>query len=129
MQQIRRNLILPATFPVETSGSFTNTQKNIQVFEKQLKGKVEIENYMQLIHIFNQFQELKIDSVDEIRKEIFELLADVKKESRFELVYTEKENLNKLFKHGCDYIVKYFDEHFKESFANAEKIIKVAVEN
>ncbi|PLX22347.1 MAG: hypothetical protein C0597_02660, partial [Marinilabiliales bacterium] len=125
----KANLILPATFPVETSGSFTNSQKNIQVFEKQLKGKVEIENYMQLIHIFNQFQELKIDSVDEIRKEIFELLADVKKESRFELVYTEKENLNKLFKHGCDYIVKYFDEHFKESFANAEKIIKVAVEN
>ena len=71
----KANLILPATFPLETSGSFTNSQKNIQVFEKQFKGKVETENYMQLIHIFNQFKELKIDSVDEIRKEIFELLA------------------------------------------------------
>ena len=47
----------------------------------------------------------------------------------FEFVYTEKDNLNKLFKHGCDYIVKYFDESFKESFEKAEKLINVALEN
>ncbi|MFO7828802.1 MAG: molybdopterin-dependent oxidoreductase, partial [Bacteroidales bacterium] len=35
------DLILPATFPVESSGSFTNSQKHIQVFEKQFEGKVE----------------------------------------------------------------------------------------
>ncbi len=67
----KANLVLPATFPIETSGSFTNAQKHIQVFEKQFKGKVEIENFMQLIHIFNQFKETKVDSVDNIQKRNF----------------------------------------------------------
>ncbi len=110
------NLILPAVFPVETSGSFTNTQKNIQIFEKQFNGKVEIENYMQLVQIFNQFTETKVESVDDIRKEIFELFSIINKKENYEFIYTEKEDLNKLFKHGCDFVVKYFDEHFKESF-------------
>jgi predicted molibdopterin-dependent oxidoreductase YjgC len=112
------NLVLPATFPVETSGSFTNTQKNIQVFEKQFGGKVEVENFMQLVQIFNQFNELKVDSVDDIRKEIFDFLSDVEKETNYEFVYTEKDNLNKLFKHGCDFVVKYFDERFENAFKN-----------
>lgn len=112
----KANLILPATFPVETSGSFTNTQKNIQVFEKQLKGKIEIENYKQLVNIINQFNETNVESVEYIRKEIFDILSDVKKTEGFEFVYTEKDNQNKLFKHGCDNLVKIFDDNFKEAF-------------
>ncbi len=112
----KANLILPATFPVETSGSFTNTQKNIQVFEKQFDGKIEMENYQQLHQIFNQLIETKVESVDDIRKEIFDILSDVKKTEGFEFVYTEKDNLNKLFKHGCDNLVKVFDDNFKEAF-------------
>ncbi len=123
------NLVLPAVFPIETSGSFTNTQKNIQVFEKQFKGKVEIENFMQLILIYNQFAETKMDSVDDVRKEIFELLSDIEKKGNYEFVYTEKENINKLFKHGCDFVVKYFDEYFKKSFEVIQEKTKVAVEN
>ncbi len=112
----KANLILPATFPVETSGSFTNTQKNIQVFEKQLKGKIEIENYKQLVNIINQFNETNVESVEYIRKEIFDILSDVKKTEGFEFIYTEKDNQNKLFKHGCDNLVKIFDDNFKEAF-------------
>ncbi|MFC2151631.1 FAD-dependent oxidoreductase [Bacteroidota bacterium] len=112
----KANLILPATFPIETSGSFTNTQKSIQVFEKQFTGKVEMENIRQLAQILNQFNKNKIESVEEIRKEIFELLAEINKEANREFIYTEKDNLNKLFKHGCDFVVKYFDEKFKEAF-------------
>ncbi|MCB2195207.1 MAG: FAD-dependent oxidoreductase [Bacteroidetes bacterium] len=125
----KANLVLPATFPVETSGSFTNTQKNIQTFEKQFKGKVEMENYMQLVNIYNKFADMKAHSVDDISKEIFELLSDVKKNEKFEFVFTEKDNKNKLFKHGCDFVVKYFDNHFKESFDTAKEHIKVAVKN
>jgi len=123
------NLILPAVFPVETSGSFTNTQKNIQIFEKQFNGKVEVENYMQLVQIFNQFTETKVESVDDIRKEVFELLSIINKKENYEFIYTEKDNLNKLFKHGCDFVVKYFDEHFKESFEMNQVKAKVAFEN
>jgi predicted molibdopterin-dependent oxidoreductase YjgC len=119
------NLVLPASFPIETSGSFTNTQKNIQIFEKQFKGKVEFENYQQLIQILNQLNETKLDSVEKVREEIFEILSGVEKKENYELIYTEKDNLNKLFKHGCDYIVKYYDEHFKQSFEVAKENIKV----
>jgi formate dehydrogenase major subunit len=110
------NLVLPATFSLETSGSFTNTQKNIQVFEKQFEGKVDVENYKQLIHIFNQITETKLESADDIRTEVFEILSDIEKNENYEFIYTEKDNMNKLFKHGCDFVVKYFDEHFKKSF-------------
>jgi len=121
------DLILPATFPVETSGSFTNTQKNIQIFEKQFKGKVEVEGYEQLINLLNQFSESKVNSLDDIKEEVFELLSDVKKEQKYKIVYTEKDNLNKIFKHGCDFVVKYFDEHFKNTFEEVKEDIKVAV--
>ena len=110
------NLVLPATFSLETSGSFTNTQKNIQVFEKQFEGKVDVENFKQLIHIFNQITETKLESADDIRTEIFEILSDIEKNGNYEFIYTEKDNMNKLFKHGCDFVVKYFDEYFKNSF-------------
>jgi uncharacterized protein YaaN involved in tellurite resistance len=79
-----------------------------------------VENFMQLVQIFNQFTEMKIDSVDEIRKEIFELLSGADKKTSYEFIYTEKDNLNKVFKHGCDFVVKYFDEYFKNSFDKAK---------
>lgn len=119
------NLVLPAAFPVETSGSFTNTQKNIQIFEKQFKGKVEFENFQQLIQILNQLKETKLDSVEKVREEIFEILSGIEKKEIYELIYTEKDNLNKLFKHGCDVIVKYYDDHFRQSFELAKENIKV----
>ena len=123
------NLILPATFPIETSGSFTNTQKNIQVFEKQFTGKVEMENYQQLLNILNQLTGQKTVTLEDVRNEIYDLLSHVDKNKNYDFVYTEKDNRNKLFKHGCDYVVKYFDEHFKESFKRIHKEYKVAVEN
>ncbi|MCG8410698.1 MAG: molybdopterin-dependent oxidoreductase [Bacteroidales bacterium] len=112
------NLILPATFAVETSGSFTNTQRNIQLFEKQVEGKIEIENYKQLIQILNLLSETKIETVEDIRTEMFEILGTIDKDDNHQFIYTETENMNKLFKYGCDNVVKYFDEHFDEVLKN-----------
>ncbi|MEE4197907.1 MAG: FAD-dependent oxidoreductase [Bacteroidales bacterium] len=111
------DLILPATFPVETSGSFTNTQKHIQQFEKQFKGKVEQENYVQLIHLMAKFTGGEIDkTIDDIRKEIFELLPSTNQSEKYSFSYTIKDNMNKLFKYGCDYLVKKFDQDFDQAF-------------
>ena len=111
------DLILPATFPVESSGSFTNTQKNIQIFEKQFNGKVEKENYDQLLNIIRNFTDNEdMKTVDDIRKEIFELLPEKDKSESYSFNYTSKDNLNKQFNHGCDYIVKQFDEDFNKAF-------------
>ena len=62
-----------------------------------------------MIQIFNLFKETKDSTVDDIRKEIFGILSDIKNKEGYEFVYTGKDNLNKLFKHGCDFIVKQFD--------------------
>ncbi|MDY6801843.1 MAG: molybdopterin-dependent oxidoreductase [Bacteroidota bacterium] len=111
------DLILPATFPVESSGSFTNTQKNIQIFEKQFKGKVEKENYIQLLAIIRNFSDNEnLKTVDDIRKEIFELLPQKNTSGQYAFKYTMKDNWNKLFKHGCDFVVKKFDEDFNKAF-------------
>lgn len=123
---MKANLVLPAVFPIETSGSFTNTQKHIQVFEKQFKGKVEIENWMQIAELLYRFTDLRINSIEDIQKEIFELLADIEIEENYQFVHTKKNNLNKLFKHGCDMVVKDFNEYFKKSFENVKKSTKVA---
>jgi len=111
------DLILPATFPVETSGSFTNAQKNIQQFEKQFKGKIEQENYAQLLAIIRNFSNNEnLKNVDDIRKEIFELLPKKNTSGQYAFNYTRKDNWNKLFKHGCDFVVKKFDEDFDKAF-------------
>jgi len=111
------DLILPATFPVESSGSFTNTQKNIQIFEKQFKGKVERENFVQLLTILkNLTTKEDTKTVDDIRKEIFELLPQNSSPGKFGFSYTQKDNINKLFDYGCDFVVKKFNDDFEKAF-------------
>ncbi|MCK7496008.1 MAG: molybdopterin-dependent oxidoreductase [Comamonadaceae bacterium] len=122
------NLILPAVFPLETTGSFTNTQKNIQEFEKQTTIAVEKENFEQLLTILNSFTDKKLKNIDEVRKEIYKLLPDQKEKSKYTFVFTEKENLNKNFKYGCDFVVKYFDENFEKSFVKVNADNKLITE-
>ncbi|OFX88738.1 MAG: hypothetical protein A2W99_04525 [Bacteroidetes bacterium GWF2_33_16] len=118
------NLILPAVFPLETTGSFTNTQKMIQEFVKQTTIPVEKENYEQLIALLNNFTDKNHKTIDDVRKEIYKLLPEQKEKLKYSLVYTQKENLNKSFKYGCDFVVKYFDENFEKSLVKKnEKIV------
>ncbi|MFP4447160.1 MAG: molybdopterin-dependent oxidoreductase [Bacteroidales bacterium] len=116
------DLILPATFPVETSGTFTNTQRYIQQFYKQLESPVEKENYEQLIDLLHTFDSNGLKTTDEIRKEAISLLGNYQKhEYTFE--YTDKNNGEyRLFNHGCDYIVKYFDDMFREAFEKSKEL-------
>ncbi|MFO8234231.1 MAG: molybdopterin-dependent oxidoreductase [Bacteroidales bacterium] len=115
------NLILPATFPVETSGTFTNTQRYIQQFDKQLNAPVEKENFEQLIDLLNTFDTNGLKSTDGVRKEAISLLGNYQKmEYTFE--YTKENNEEfRLFNHGCDFIVKYFDDKFEMAFEKAEQ--------
>jgi formate dehydrogenase major subunit len=114
------NLILPAVFPLETTGSFTNTQKHIQEFEKKTTIPIEKENYEQLLAVLNTFTKKQPKSIDEVRTEIYKLLPDASKKTKHQFVYTKKENINKSFKYGCDSVVKYFDENFEKSFVVSE---------
>lgn len=109
------DLILPASFPAETKGSFTNTQRVIQQFEPALEMKIEKSVTEQLIGILGKLNVNSLHNVDEVRMEIFSVLAEAPKQEKFILKFTRGDNDNKLFNHGCDYLVKRFDD----SFANA----------
>lgn len=110
------DLILPASFPMETSGTFTNTQRYIQQFEKQMDSKVEKENYQQLLDILNAFDKNGLRTVEDVRKEAISLLPK-NQTIEYDFEYTDKSDENfRLFKHGCDAVVKYFDESFSNAF-------------
>lgn len=109
------DLVLPASLPVEYEGSFTNTQRVIQQFEKVLNSKPERNNTEQLIGILEKLDVNSLHSVEEVRLEIFSILAEAPKRDKFSFHYTSEDNGNKLFNHGCDSLVKRFDEHFEKS--------------
>lgn len=110
------DLILPASLPVEYSGSFTNTQRVIQQYEPVLKPRVELSNTKQLLLLLEQFGVNSLHSVEDVRMEIFSILAYVPKYEKFKFQYTSNNNENKFFNHGCDNLVKRFDDSFAASF-------------
>ena len=95
------DVVLPASFNFETGGSFTNTQKYIQQFEKCLKPKTELDNLEQLAGIFKKFGIEQSSDSSVIFDEISTILANIP-EYKPEFVYTEKDSATGNFNHSCD---------------------------
>jgi len=112
---MQADLILPGTMPAETSGTFTNTLRYIQQFDKQLDSKIEKENYKQLLDILNRFNINDLSNPEEIRKEAISLLPG-NQQFEYTFEYTPENNSDfRLFNHGCDAVVKYFDDEFGQA--------------
>jgi formate dehydrogenase major subunit len=109
------NLILPASMPIESGGSFTNTQKAILEFDACFKSKVDTLSYEQLTNILEKFGANKNSKLEDIRMEAMSFLSLVKQD-KLTFVYTAEDNNNRIFDHGCDSIVKYFDDDFAAAF-------------
>lgn len=108
------NLILPASFPFEIGGSFSNTQKNIQKFDFLPNSKIEKNTLEQLAALLEN-SGLKSDShYDDIMMEIISLLPDTGTDKKLTFEYTTNEEANQRFEHGCDAIVKYFNDLFSQ---------------
>jgi hypothetical protein len=109
---------LPASLPQESGGSFTNTQKYILHFDRQIESKVGKKIFEQLIDLMKMFGvKNKLDITNNITIEIASLLNDIKsKEVKSTLQFTESDNQNRIFNYGCDYLVKRFEEEFQTSF-------------
>jgi predicted molibdopterin-dependent oxidoreductase YjgC len=110
------NLILPATLPFETGGSFTNTQKVIQPFEKVMESRVSKPGYEQISEIIGLFGVNSSSSIDHIRTEALSLLPSNQNETRISFKYTNKADCNRFFEFGCDNLNKRFEEEFGNSF-------------
>lgn len=110
------NLILPASLPFETGGSFTNAQRIIQTFEKasNYKPKVEKNNIDQLIGIMNNFAPQSVTCAEDVMAEVISLLPENSKEE-LSLKYTSVSGNYRFFKYGCDAIAKRFNDEFAEN--------------
>ncbi|MFK5856846.1 MAG: molybdopterin-dependent oxidoreductase, partial [Bacteroidota bacterium] len=109
------NLILPASMPIESGGSFTNTQKAILEFDADFTSKVDTLSYEQLTNIIEKLGVNSNSKLEDIRMEAISFLSLVKQD-KLKFVNTNADNNNRLFDYGCDYIVKYFDDDFAEAF-------------
>jgi len=105
---------LPATYPFETGGSFTNTRRFLQTFTKESESPVEINNLEQLAGIASGIGMEASSDHAVILDEMFGFLSKESKERRF--VFTEGKGKPAMFKHGADALVRLFDEYFREEF-------------
>lgn len=113
------NLILPASFAIETGGTFTNTHKVIQKFEKGMTSKLEMDSIKQLIQLNEKFGAKKLDDVIDVMMEAISLLPGKESLLQFSFIHTEIDNQQRLFNFGCDSIVKYFEDSFENAFSQS----------
>ncbi len=114
------DLILPASFPVESGGSFTNTQKVIQGFEARFTTAIEKTSLEQLADLHRAKGIEQSADHHEVLGEIMSLLPVPEEEVSYQFNYTNEDNPARMFEHGCDHLVKRFDEAFAEAFENAK---------
>ena len=116
---IHAHLILPASFPVESGGSFTNTQKVIQEFDAQFTSKVERKSYEQLLDLLKLMgSKEKSDDLIDIRMEALSLLPINGSGKQLKFVYSLEDNRNRMFEYGCDTVNLRFETDFKKAFEN-----------
>ncbi|MEA3496299.1 MAG: molybdopterin-dependent oxidoreductase, partial [Bacteroidota bacterium] len=82
------DLILPASFPIETGGSFTNTQKVIQNFEKVTEAKISKTSYEQLLSLLEKFGSNSLKNLDDVSIEAISMLPIKTEKEKFEFIKT-----------------------------------------
>jgi len=116
------DLILPASLPAETGGTYTNTQKYILSFEPAMESKVETNNWLQLTSLMTMLgKEVVYGSIHDITFEMASALRELDdnhRDKKYGFMFTEEDNFSRNFDFGCDYIVKHFEDKFIESFNN-----------
>ncbi len=106
------HLILPASMPFESGGSFTNTQRRIQTFEKVLACPVEHTGYQQLSSLLGKFGFNGTSCLEDIRMEALTLLKIPEEMARHTFRSADGAEGMCMFRHGCDIVNKRFDEDF-----------------
>ncbi len=113
-------LILPASLPIESGGSFTNTQRVIQQFEALFEPKVKHSGVRQFAALLKALGVEQVADVNEVLTEAHSLLSSAIDGKKFVFNLTLQDNPARLFEHGCDSIVKRFDEEFESALENAK---------
>lgn len=104
------DLILPATFAMETGGTMTNTQRVIQKIGPKATPRVEIPSWKQIDRMLNGLGFAPFDTADDVTMEMVSLLPKFCTSSKLSLRITGTDNINPLFLHGCDCLEKMVSE-------------------
>ncbi|MCK5764391.1 MAG: molybdopterin-dependent oxidoreductase, partial [Bacteroidales bacterium] len=110
------DLLLPASFPFESGGTFTNTQKVIQHFEAGFDPASGMTTLEQLAALLKQFDIRQKNDAEAVMSEIVKFLPAGDGKEKFLFQISEESTDCRMFNHGCDYIVKHFDEEFDNAF-------------
>ncbi len=98
------NLVLPASFPYETGGTFTNTQRVIQKVDKRTKSPLAYGSWKQLEELLALSGYDRFETIDDVTFEIAALLPKFCTSSKLLFKLNEVDNYNPLFNAGADYI-------------------------
>jgi formate dehydrogenase major subunit len=112
------DLVLPASLPAETGGSFTNSQKIIQQFGVGMKPRVELNNLQQLKRLLQLFGFDSSDDPAGLFLEAVCLLPVKNGDPRLNLIITEKDNQHRRYNYGCDAVMMRFEKEFEDNIGN-----------
>lgn len=96
------NLVLPASLPYESGGTFTNSQRVIQKVDKTVSSPLGFDSWRQLEEILVKSGYSRFDAIDDVTFEIASLLPKFCTSSKLLFRITKEDNLNPMFESGCD---------------------------
>jgi predicted molibdopterin-dependent oxidoreductase YjgC len=101
--------VLPASFPTETGGTFTNAQKVIQEFEKVMKTRTGLTSLQQIAGILREFGISTPENPRDIFLEVITLLPAKKEHGKLLMRPTKDDNNKRHYNHGCDAVTARFE--------------------
>lgn len=104
------DLVLPASLPFEIGGSFTNSLKELRLFEVGLPGKLAESSLEQISAVMMHLGYTQSANPEEIREEFFKLLPQKDQAEKFRLENTGRDHPHFRFNHGCDSLMKKVHE-------------------
>ena len=118
------DLILPSSFPIESGGTFTNTQKYILSFQPGIKQGIEKNTCEQLIGIMSAVgNKVNYKSIEEVTAALASELQNINTKTsdrKYNFILTDNDNNYRNYEHGCDYLVKSFESDFQLAFRNIQ---------
>jgi len=114
------DLVMPASFPFEIGGHFTNTQRYIQKIHQTMPSKINDTSYEMLFTLLKKMGIKTTNDVNDVMMEVISLLPDQEPEGerKYRFVTTFDNFYKPLFKNGCDSVVKIFDDDFDNKLNN-----------
>ncbi|MBN3035112.1 MAG: FAD-dependent oxidoreductase [Bacteroidales bacterium] len=113
------DLVLPASLPAESGGSFTNTQKVIQTFGAVLPLRIRKSTIRQLADILKLLGLKGPQKVEDIAMEAFSMLPGGDSREKLSFTVTRGQDCHRIFNYGCDAVVRRFEEYFDKALSDS----------